>query len=1069
MFKTYKASAGAGKTTNLVAEYLAICLKDIAKYRHVLAITFTNNATAEMKSRIVHTLQQFSTHSYEQLGRSDKAVFDIVQQLSGLDATVVIARSAQLLEKILFDYQNFTVSTIDSFFQRILRSFAYELGLNMNYSVEITLDDYYEQTIDTLYNKISKEEPELTRKMLAMVNNQLSENGYWNVDKELQHFLHEACTDELSAIPLAELKKIDYAGALSALNEQILKTKKDLEALLAEGRALLESTGLPATAFESKRSTSIYKWFEKASVDKMPTSQFLQLAIEDKTSFLKEGYADDRVDVDLRQQYLKIRETFCSCEKLKYFYKNMRDLHLLFDLKELIDEIRERDNKFFLSDTNYTINSEIKDEETPFIYEKVGNKYEFFFIDEFQDTSKMQWENLLPLIKEALANGNKGILFGDVKQAIYRFRNGDAQLFGELTSNKAASLMNAPHQSCSLDTNFRSDGYIIEFNNRFFEKLPDLYGFPSIPKDEYVKYYADVAQKTDPDKEKKGFVCVEFAPRNDMVPFNEYMKKQVLWAVDDALSCGFKYQDMAILSPRKSMGSAVGKILSEKGIPVISADSLLLSSSDEVNLIITFLRYFFNYQDNLSKLMIINILLRLKPSRKSLSDMLSIFMPDKEGQKAVSDEQLWSESEKKFTDLLKDEFQIIIDRDAFMELPLYSLVNKIIEVAGLNIRSAFVVGFIDELVDYLSANNGELGYFLEWWDKMSSSLAILPPENIDAIKISTVHKAKGLQYPVVIMLFPMQKKKKTKSEVWYKTPDGTTSFPYVKIPLNKDMLDFGSDFAEIYTQNAVLDILDYLNVAYVAQTRPQNAMYIFSSQLPENLTDKPDERYLHYNLMMNDFIHSNDGDALADGFTQDENNALRFWFHIENHKVVNEFDFQANTVEEKEEVGKLPINSFGLENLSGILYPDRETEEQRIGNVVHDFLSSLKLFPQNVEEVEKMVFDENQLYQDEIRSALRRLVDNDSYHRYFAPEVKVLNEVSILENSDELVAEGMGQQLIYRPDRVVLLEDETVVIDYKTGSPNEKTKEKYLAQVEKYVSLLAKMNFPNVHGELIYL
>lgn len=1069
MFKTYKASAGAGKTTNLVAEYLAICLKNIGKYRHVLAITFTNNATAEMKSRIVHTLQQFSTRSYGQLGQSDKAVFDIVEQLSGLDAATITARSAQLLEKILFDYQNFTVSTIDSFFQRILRSFAYELGLNMNYSVEITLDDYYEQTIDTLYNKISKEEPELTRKMLALVNNQLSEKGYWNVDRELQHFLYEACTDELAALPLAELKKIDYDEALSSLNEQIKNTQNEIEALIRDGRTMLESTGFPATAFESNRSVSIYKWFEKVSVDKFPTSTFVKTAIEEKTSFLKEGYASDKVDVDLRQQYLKIKEAFYTCEKLKYFYKNMRDLHLLFDLKELIDEIRERDNKFFLSDTNYTIYSEIKDEETPFIYEKVGNRYEFFFVDEFQDTSKMQWENLLPLIKEALANGNQGILFGDVKQAIYRFRNGDAQLFSELTSSEAATMVHAPHQNCSLDTNYRSDGYIIEFNNRFFEKLPNLYGFPSIPAEEYEKYYADVAQKIAPGKEKKGFVCVEFAPQNDDMPFNEYLKKQVLWAVEDALSCGFKYQDMAILTPKKAMGSAMGKMLSEKGIPVISADSLLLSSSDEVSLIISFLRYFFDYQDNLSKLMIINLLLRLTSSEESLSELLSVFMPNKEELKEQSKECLWRESEKKFTDLLKGRFHINIDRPAFMELPLYSLVNRIIAVVGLNIKNAFVVGFMDELVDYLSANNGELGAFLEWWDKMSSSLAILPPENIDAIKISTIHKAKGLQYPVVIIPFPVQKKQRTKSEVWYNPPEGTVPFPYVKISLNKNMLDFGSDLAEIYTQNTVLDVFDLLNVAYVAQTRPQNAMYIFSTKLPEDLTVKPNELFFHYNLMMNDYIHSNVEHTLADGFTQDENNTSRFWFHIENHKVVNEELNQSTPVKAKAIVEKLPINEFGLGNLSGIQYWEGETEEQNIGNVVHDFLSSLKIFPQNVEEVEKMEFDYNQLYHNEIRSALKHLVESDSYHRYFAPDVKVLNEVSILENSDELVAEGLGQQLIYRPDRVVLLEDETVVIDYKTGTPNEKTKAKYLAQVEKYVSLLTEMNFPNVHGEIIYL
>ena len=1050
MFKTYNASAGSGKTTNLVAEYLSICLKNRESYRGVLAVTFTNNATAEMKDRILRTLCDFAftdtnvwdfweEQNLETRQRLAKSCFihQPTQELSKLDSTTIRKNSEQLLEDILTHYPDFAISTIDSFFQRIVRSFAFDLGLNIDFNIEVSLDDYFQQTIDLLYQRISgkkKEGKELARRVLDLMEQKMEEKGHWRIDHDLLALLKDIYYDEQAQNNIDLLKDTDFQKADNLLSETWAKGKVELENLVNKTREIIRNSGIPETDFPKG---GIIDWLAHVSPNGYKAYVKTENAVNGD-SFTKANKQDlspkEREDIILLKKEIEslIDGTMRTCALVR---SNFKRFHLIFDLQRIMEELRLHDNKFFLSETGQLIQKEIKNNPVPYIYSKVGNRFRNYFIDEFQDTSDTQWENLLPLLDEAVASGGKAILFGDVKQAIYRFRNGNPQLFADLVRTGSErrrhfeQLTNCEEKN--LDTNHRTFKKIINFNNRFFTKLPELPAFPQrlseFHRDFYRDFYASVEQEIS--KKDDGFVAIQFRPQESQTgEINDYLAEATLKAVKDALNRNYNLHDIAVLTRTITAGKVIGKTLSDNGIPVISIDSLTLGCSEQIKLIIAMMHYIASPSDDIIRLQLFHLLLNRDNRNEALSDYM---------------ENLGLEG---FNGLLNKEFGITVCRDHWQSLPLISLVHTLIKELMVQKTSNYIVEFINQVHDYANSQGNNLNTFLEWWEEKGNGKAVSTPDDIDAVRIMTIHKSKGKEFPVVILPSPNKYMNElTKANEWRALDATKFGLPTLLLRKNDD-----SDAAfntDSYAEEKALTALDEANILYVGHTRPEEALYIIADKKRLDDQDKKSKahaKYFSYSLLLEDFILKH-----PDEFTEMDG---YLWFGDRNHTRRTPH----HDIERENRNEELPIVDFPL---SQLLPADTSTEKQKVGIAIHAYFENLEHFPQTEEEAANWQFEEGNPYQEEIRAALVSLTRNTRLRPYFADGLTVLKEVNILTENGER----------RRPDRIVQLADETVVIDFKTGHPSEKVQKKYHEQVQEYVELLQSMGFHNVHGELLYI
>ena len=1036
MFKIYKASAGSGKTTHLVAEYLAICFTDIDKYKNILAITFTNNATAEMKERIISTLYHFAfTQDYAQLAHSDCAILQMVKENLSLSEEkandFIRLRASKLLKEILYNYADFSVSTIDAFFQRLIRAFAIDMDLNMNFNLEIKMDALYAQTIDLLINKISKADHEkefsLSRQVLDLVEKTLEEAGKSNLERELETILKQIHSEE-AYIPLKELEKVEPQALhyhVHKLNQERKTLRNELLQSAKAGTELIRQTGLEPDDFFQK-GRGIYGWFEKIKPDDTIPSSTNVLKGMEKGYFTKNpGMISEEMHGKLVACFEQVTVQFKQYKFKKSLSGNLHSLLFAFELKQIINEIKMLDNLFYLSESNGKIYDCIKDEEVPYIYEKIGNKYSYFLIDEFQDTSNMQWQNLLPLIKNALSGYNqhhelgKNILFGDVKQAIYRFRNGDASLFNTLSTPEGyqksmakSKIDDGEFVDKPLQINYRSSKPVISFNNQFFAFLKNITNDekPIFPLAE--DYYRDVEQEFPPNSTKDGFVTIRFRGEEENADF---MDEQVLAAVKDAVDRGFSYKDIAILTKGKELGRHYGRMLVANQIPVISSDSLLLASSEEVRVIIAVMHYLLDNEDYLSKLIILNYL------RKSDNDTEAF---------ATLIPQI--QRENFFTQLLKD-YKIEFNRKTLLSLPLYTLAKEIIRIFDFEETNSFVISFMDVLIEYCSSKNSELFYFLDWWKKSSEELNISTPNDINAITTTTVHKAKGLQYPVVIFPLSQYKSGNAKDKIWYKNDEEQAAIPYYLLNINS-LRD--TPIEELYTDESNKSQQDNLNVLYVAHTRPSECFYIITSKANRG----------NYGVYLDAFVASQ-----SDLFTKDKEDENRFW--------VGNKDYRHSTTkmtEKNRSISKVHTSDF-VPDRTNLLIPKEKciSPEIETGIAIHEFLSALHYFPKTEEKMRALTVNMPEEQTERIIKIWSTIQADTQLSPYFSEGATILNELSIIDE------EGKA----HRPDRVAIIENEVMVFDYKTGASNQKDDK----QLKNYISLIRKMGYEKVNGRLLYI
>ncbi len=1039
-FLVYKSSAGSGKTFTLVKEYLKLALKDklnlTNSFKGILAITFTNKAAAEMKWRIIKALREIST---------DKNDF-----LSNLIATELQIskddlkdRTTVLLTAILHHYSDFSIGTIDSFTHRIIRTFALDLQLPFNFQIETDTDTVFNKVINTLISNLGKDET-ITNYLVQFSLAQVEENKSWDPEKLLFDFLKEInkegdvdVTEQLSGFNISDFETIKLK-----LNTFIKTYQKFLKEQGQKGLDLIQRTNIPINAFSG--GGTIPSFFNKIQTGEKISYEEIFIPSVFKTLDTNVWHASKatksekeliytisdelKTIVYVVLDYLKENEQKYTVYEL--IFKNIYAMGLVNELAKLTNEYKLDENILFLSEFNERISQIVSDEPTPFIFERLGDRYKHFLLDEFQDTSAMQWRNLLPLTDNALANGNLNLVVGDGKQSIYRWRNANVEQFvnlpkinnpedNELLKEREASLIRN-FQENFLDTNFRSQPEIVKFNNHLFEQLASI-----LLNDDFKRIYNKQEQKYK--SGTGGYVSIEFpelSKENDGDTVNTNL---VLSHIQKAVSDGYLFSDICVIVHKNSNGSVVANFLIEHNIPVVSRESLLLSNAKEVVVLVSFLKFILNHKDLVSASVVLNYLyLNQKFSEEKYVELLKII------------------NHKKNSSLIKilNENGIKVDELKITTSNLYDSCVEISKSLNLHIENPqYVRFFLDEVLSFLQTNTSNISMFLTWWEKRSLKASVIIPEGINAVNIMTIHASKGLEFPIVISPYMNFRTDKT-NPIWVKLNEENDelNLPIALLSIGKKIAT--TPYKHLAEKELMLVKLDCLNMLYVDFTRAVDRLHVIS---PKPIMNAANTTYAWLNDYACNLAHYDKIESkivFGELLPKDDN----------AHVQVKLEQLQIPTLNFNEE------NPIKIKNSSAFNSSEEATRAREYGILVHYILSQINSKDDIDLVVEKSILsgEITQLEAELIKKDLKNILINNKISKYFEPNLIVKNEFEILTETGEIL----------RPDRVVIIDNEAIVIDYKTGMKNAS---KYHSQMQDYKNALLKLGYTSVIKIILYI
>ncbi len=818
-FTIYNASAGAGKTHTLVKEYLKILLgysnKDDA-YRNVLAITFTNKAVNEMKSRIVTCIYAFTLNEIP--SKEYRLLEQIVQETEFTEA-YIREKSKKILKNIIHNYAGFDISTIDKFTHKVIRSFAFDLNLPFQFEVSLDTEALLQEAVDALISQAGIDD-ELTKLLVDFSISKADDDKSWDVTNELMEIgrllLNENNKQELEAFENIEMQT--FLSLKSWLHEQINQLKVETVTLAQNALQLLETNGIDNKSFSGgyfpKHLIGIVDGNYNNANKKYYEADDIKI---NKTA--KDKEAIEQLIPDLLAITKKIYPLFGKIYFYEAFLKNLVPLSLLNSISNEINRIQTEQQILSISQFNKIIYEELKNQPAPFIYERLGEKYRHFFIDEFQDTSEMQWQNLVPLIDNALSGeddfGKQGSLMivGDPKQAIYRWRGGKAEQFMQLSDGENP-FSNPSKATISLDTNYRSFSQVIEFNNGIFKFLANQFN-----NEAYQNLYENYShQNTNP--KKGGFVNIAFL-NNDLLVDDEVTKddlylNEVLKTIENVLNQGFSLGDIVVLTRKSKDGVKVANHLTKNGIRILSSETLLINNATEVQLLLNLLRFLKNNHDKEAKALILYYVGRFILKDAKVHDVIVKGMA--------------MDNETDFQDYLKT-FGIEINFKELRKNNLYVAVELMVSAfIPTKKTEAYVQYFLDLILERTVKNQSTIADFLNYWEQNYHKLSIPSPENENAVRLMTVHKSKGLEFPVVIYPFADEDFSKSRDKIWVDLEENDQLvIPKALVDLKNDVKMYGETAQRLYDQKKQEELLDNLNVLYVALTRAEEQLYIISN------------------------------------------------------------------------------------------------------------------------------------------------------------------------------------------------------------------------------------------------
>ena len=1052
MLEIMKASAGSGKTYRLARKYITLLLDsdDRYAYRHILAVTFTNKATDEMKGRILKELHVLSTYP------SKSAYHDCFVPAVFASDDLLAAKAKAVLSDILHDYSAFAVSTIDRFFQQTLKAFSREIGQFASYQVELDKDSLVAESVDRILDSLTEDDSGLLAWLTENVLEQIEQGGRYSMDANLLEM-----AKRLKSVQRQEVvENAGMNGADQYSKDRLLVIRNMCRKIVSDfctavrDRAqtalnVIEEAGVdPAESNRGFLKTLyIYSDMEDGERVEAPSPAFMAKAMDHEQWFAKTKAARLKPMV---YPFLEAPlEDFCALFDKEYKVYNtalvldsqLYGLGVAAELDRTFRELMKEKNVLCIDDSNTILRDIIDGSDAPFVYEKLGVRYEHFLLDEFQDTANVQWKNFSPLLKESDSKGGQNLIVGDVKQSIYRWRGSDWKLLDETVPSEFAG-----HEEEVLDTNYRSLRDIVEFNNCFFRAAAEILDRMNghVKDGPLSAIYADIRQKVGRKSRSKGSVSLTFCDK-------EAELQAVLEAVREAVGNGAGLSEIAVLVRSNVTGEEVAMHLIDNGIPVITDDSLKVKNSITVRRIVSLMSYADNTQDTVSGYLAASLGMERPEGCASLTDMAEAFF-------------------RKLKDLDED---------------------RLWEGEARHIQS-----FLDHVQDYVASNGNNLRGFLKYWEEENPSIS--SPSSGDSVRVMTIHKSKGLDFPYVILPFAENINLYKAGKHWCVPDLVGTELEGIAEGVYDVTLSKSSDdtlFSEDYRKESFLQLVDNINTIYVAMTRASAGMHIISrtpSAQCRKAVDAGDlTRFTDFSQILYWFasascsgdVPGNDGllppftvihAAGDDGLERfDVGEPLDFKsldrkpaetvmiFGQEDDDLLPSFALNPESGDEGTGVcerGRLKFSADALDFFSDEGKSGVSASNRIKGVVLHEILSYVRL-PEDLENAVGIVLRNGDLTAAEAEEALallRQRITEVSESGWFRGSADIiLNEATLIDTDGEM----------YRPDRVVLEGRKVAIIDYKFGDHNPR----YVRQLRKYSEIWKRMGYEHVSAHLWYV
>ena len=1134
IFKIYTASAGSGKTYTLVKEFLTLSLSsDFVFCKDILAVTFTNKAANEMKAKILSHLDDLIKNKGDENMKSH--LLDTLK----IDESVLQKRASDLYDNIIHNYSDFNISTIDSFVQQVSRSFSKELNLPAQYKVLIDDEMLLDGLIQNVDAQIDANDKSLTAILEDFVKFQLDEEDSLRIDVSLRKFVQKLLKEnaykkgELLSLDSNADNNCDYLEIKKQLDDVHKKYKTKVESGIEKIEKFEDEHNIVTDDYKNKKNGGLQTIITKLKADINTPSvcgQKINAIFSDKDKVWyssecvknKKGTLAEinRLGIDVVGMYEQLCEDHKNYIRINIVRKNLYLYALRKTLLSIVNQYVGETNKVHISEFNKRISDILGDCSVPFIYERIGSRYKHFFIDEFQDTSLLQWHNFLPLVNNGLSEGNMSLLVGDAKQAIYRFRSGEVEQIINLTKkpleiygaevndfyNECKENLGKSACNMSLDSNWRSKKNIIEFNNSFFrlskyrlesedyrgvyegfeQKCPKKYpydGYVSVEifNEENFKSKKEAGTKSKPETVTEDLVEEKkISSEGATKLYKDAVRKSMLNDINSLIDKGFKYSDISILVRNgRTDGYDIATYLSQNRIPVISSDSIRLKSSDKVRLVVFTLKYLLDDENNIDKL------------------ILSFY------NNICADKNPYDVSEALRNKIIIEELENIRNESYSLYDLCYRIINKVYKFNVL--EDEFLQYFLNHVLEWQNSENGGIDAFIEHWDKKSKELCVKLTSEIDAVQIMTIHKSKGLEFKVVMYPYAVTKvpEKFRGNEMWIpmnklqikdESISGLDSF---LLSVNKDLE--GTELAEFYTGEVKKTSFDDFNIMYVAMTRAADLMFIYTNNAMSSKESGS------YNFFVDYFDTKNKKNYLVGDKNVAENEDVDFVKRFGEPKTSeNSVRYELGVVEycaDKDKDNSKGVLELDAEDMPQTLdwMPCLEIEADATmfwektgtyrpkewGDLVHEIFSKINTI-EDIDAVLNTYLNDgciDQHHADILKRQFEEIATRKEIKDAYSNEAVIKNEVDILVDDEVLKRieelkkknnikdkdeDKKNKRNILRPDRYAELDDRVILIDYKTG---DEDKYKYhKVQILGYVEALRSIGVEKIiEPYLVYL
>ena len=1041
--KVYKASAGSGKTFTLAVEYIKHLIRNPYAYRNILAVTFTNKATTEMKERILGQLYGIHISSPDSIPYLNK----LMEELQMPEEEIRV-KAGKALDLMIHDYSRFRVETIDSFFQSVMRNLARELELGANLNIELDNITALDEAVDSMIEKLDRKSPVLYW-LLDYIEERISNDKQWKVAKEIKSFGRNIFNEEYIEKGQALRKTLEdkdciknYRKTLKAISDEALE---QLKGFGDQFFGLLEEYGLSVDDLNRKK-TGIASYFTK--LIRGETGDDIHNATVDKHLESAENWTTQKSTNRLAVIELAEKELIPLLETAEDFRsKNNRiinscrlslthvnNIRLLNNLDEEVRQLNQEKNRFLLADTNALLHNIVREGDPSFVFEKIGTHIRHVMIDEFQDTSRMQWGNFKLLLLEGLSQGADSLIVGDVKQSIYRWRGGDWTILNGLKDKMGPF----PIREETLSTNRRSEANIVKFNNLIFPSACQILNERHKKEqgtdcDELQNAYKDVVQEICR-KEDKGSVKLNFLSMKNEKEYTEQTLQQMAEEVNLLVQQGVKVNDIAILIRKNVYVPGIASYF-EKNTPyrVVSDEAFRLDASLAICMMMDAIRFLVSSE---------NLIAKAQLAASYQNEVLH------------RDIDLNTLLMGNLDDYLPSAF--LEEASTLRLMPLSELLEKlyaIFQLSTIEAQDAYLFSFFDAVNEYLQKNSSELTAFINHWEEKLCNKTI-PSGNIEGIRIMSIHKSKGLEFHTVFLPFCHWKMENEKPLYVWCSPKEAPYDELQLLPINYGTSMNESIYQEEYRKEKLQLWVDSLNMLYVALTRPRKNLVVWCRDGQKNTISE---------LMASAIAGKLEAESKDEGITYQMGEVCPSEEPTKEKVEVNKLNIKPQSISVRMESIDTNIE-FKQSNRSASFIEgedDGSGKYIRQGEIMHNLFAMVKTpkdVPSAIERLRMEGIIESGAHERQILKLTNWALKHPKVKEWFSGTWELYNECAILYREN-------GVLQTRRPDRVMIKDGEVIVVDFKFGKPYPE----YEAQVREYMDLLKDMGYDHVRGYIWYV